>query len=234
VLIFVSVCVGLLITRVLDDSVAAFDLTVTQKLVAHRSALVDRFTGVATVPADSIAVAVLWVSAMVIAAWRTRAALLSLFLLVAIGGEKLTYVITSEIVRRPRPHVQALGHVFDTGSFPSGHVGSAITLYGGIVVMLLCYDSVTRKRWRSLAVRIPLGVAVAAIAVIVAFSRVYRGHHYLSDVTWGAVLGVSWLTIGWYLTLRRRQPSDLVGRGDVAKRSVEDDGGAHRPLIATR
>lgn len=204
VLIVVGAGVGLLITNVFDGPVVGFDLDVSRTLVAHRTSALNRLTAAATVPADSIAVAVLWISAMAIAWWRTRSLQLPVFLLCAIGGEKLSYLLTTFIVRRPRPPVEPLGHVFATSSFPSGHVGSAITLYGGVTIAILCHDAVTRGRWRPLGVRVAAGALVAAFAVLVGFSRMYRGHHFLTDVLWGAVLGVVWLMLGWHLVLRKR------------------------------
>jgi undecaprenyl-diphosphatase len=201
VLALVSVCVGLLVTRVLDGVIGGFDLDLSHTLVNHRTAALDRLTAALTVPADTIAVSVVWAGAVVLAAWRTRSVLLPAFLVAVVGGEKLTYLITTEIVRRPRPPVPPLGHVFATSSFPSGHIGSVITLYGGIVLAFLCYDAVARRSRHSHAARIGLCV-VAVFAVLVGFSRVYRGHHYLSDVVWGAVLGVTWLTFAWHLLTR--------------------------------
>ena len=191
--------VGLLITKVLDDSVGRWDLDVARSLVDGRTSSLNAITGAATVLADSVTVAVLWVGAMAVGWWRTRRWQLPLFFLAAIGGEKLTYLLASIAVGRPRPPVESLGHVFATNSFPSGHVGAALTLYGGIAVAMLWHG-----RRSPLAVRIAAGVAVAAVVALVGFSRMYRGHHFLTDVVWGVVLGLAWLALAWRLVLRRR------------------------------
>lgn len=197
-----SVAVGLAVTRALEESVVRFDVETAEALAAGRIATVNAVTAAATVLADSANVAVLWVVAMVVAAWRTRSLRLSVFLLATIGGEKLTYLFTSVIVGRPRPSVEALGKVHATTSFPSGHIGSAFVLYGGVALAVLWHDAVKRGRWRPVAVRVAVGIGVVAIAVLVGFSRMYRGHHFLSDVMWGALLGVVWLALGWRLVLR--------------------------------
>jgi membrane-associated phospholipid phosphatase len=44
---------------------------------------------------------------------------------------------------------------------------------------------------------------VALFAGIVAISRMYRGHHFLTDVVAGAVVGASWVAIAYHLTLAR-------------------------------
>ena len=224
----ISAFVGLLITHVLDGSVGHLDLHVTRTVVAHRTAALDRLTAAATVPADTIAVAVLSVAAVAVAAWWTRALVLPAFFVAAVGGEKLTYLLTTELVRRPRPPVPPLGHVFATSSFPSGHVGSVITLYGGIVLAVLSCDAVRHGRQRPRPARLALGAVVAGIAVLVAFSRVYRGHHYLTDVVWGAVVGATWLAFAWHLT---RPGQELEGDSPNLGSSARD---GYRPAYSGR
>jgi membrane-associated phospholipid phosphatase len=209
-----STAVGLIITRLLDGSIGDLDLDVARELVDRRTPWADRLTGAATVLADTVTVALLWIGAMAFWAWRTRQWTIPVFLLVAIGGEKLTYLLTSLAVSRDRPSVEPLGHVYATGSFPSGHVGAAITLYGGLVAVLLWRDA--PRTWsRPAMVRMSLVVVVVVVALLVGASRLYRGHHYLTDVVWGVVLGLAWLRIARLLVLAcEGDPS-----GDRARRA---------------
>ena len=199
-----SAGIGLVLTGPLDGSIGRLDLEVVEGLAASRTPAIDAVTGPGELLAGTATVTILWVGAMAVAAWRTRTWVISMFLLVAIGGEKLTYLFTGLIVGRSRPPVETLGHVFSTSSFPSGHVGSAITLYGGIVVALLWHRSIERGGRGSRVLPAILGVTVAAIAGLVAFSRMSRGHHFPSDVVWGAVLGLVWLLVAWRLVLAVR------------------------------
>jgi undecaprenyl-diphosphatase len=74
-----------------------------------------------------------------------------------------------------------------TSSFPSGHTGAAICLFGGIAVIVVC---TVRAWWRWLV------VATAAVLVIaVALARMYRGAHYLTDALGAVVLAVPWLLV---------------------------------------
>ena len=69
-------------------------------------------------------------------------------------------------------------------SFPSGHVDASV---GFFVVLLLA-------NWR-------IGLPCLAIPILIGFSRMYLGAHYLSDVICAAVLGIISALIVWRLFL---------------------------------
>ncbi|MFZ3470230.1 bifunctional phosphatase PAP2/diacylglycerol kinase family protein [Streptomyces sp. 4.24] len=83
-------------------------------------------------------------------------------------------------VRRPRPVLDGvpaarqLATQPQTTSFPSGHSASAFAFAAGVAL--------ESPGW---------GAALAPVAASVAFSRVYTGVHYPSDVLAGAALGVA-------------------------------------------
>ncbi|SCK41490.1 bifunctional phosphatase PAP2/diacylglycerol kinase family protein [Streptomyces sp. WMMB 322] len=84
-----------------------------------------------------------------------------------------------QAVRRERPLLEGVPLIRQlhrqpvTTSFPSGHAASAAAFVTGVAL--------ESPRW---------GAAVAPLAAAVAFSRVYTGVHYPSDVLVGAALGV--------------------------------------------
>jgi membrane-associated phospholipid phosphatase len=198
VLLFgILVACGLLLTRGFPHAAPArWDLHVEQWFARHRTTTLNTLTEAGTFVAETVTVIVVGVVAAFVA-WRvTRAALAPLFLGITVGVEKLVYLATSLIVDRARPPVVSVGHTYATKSFPSGHVASAITLYGAIAALLWVYGA--RRLWRVAA------TAWTAIApCIVGFSRMYRGFHYPLDVVAGALLGAVWLTITTQLVLRR-------------------------------
>jgi len=121
----------------------------------------------------------------------------SMFLLAAIVGEVLIFVAITLVIHRPRPPVHRLDVVPPTSSFPSGHTAASIVLYAGLAIIAL--RTSTRRWLRVLAV-----CAAVLIPIGVAFSRLYRGMHYPTDVLAGALLAFLWLTVTVSVVLKGR------------------------------
>lgn len=85
------------------------------------------------------------------------------------------------VFQHPRP-TQAIIAIPDSYSFPSGHAVAASALY--ITLALIAARGERRQRPRRILIW--SGVVVA---VFVAWSRVYLGVHYFSDVIGGLLLG---------------------------------------------
>jgi len=105
---------------------------------------------------------------------------------VVVGGLMLT------VQRAFPPHPVCLrpGAEAATSSFPSGHAA------GATVFALTAYRSDTLP-----------SVLIAALAVLIAVSRIYLGTHYVSDTIAGVLIGV-----GAFLVARRLLPR-LVNQG---------------------
>jgi membrane-associated phospholipid phosphatase len=224
VLILLEVCFGLLLVRPLADSrIVRSDLAWERWLADHRTRLLNAVARGCTLVAETVPVIVLLLIALVVA-WRASSIKIApVFLALAIGGEKLIYLVTSLVVGRDRPPVETLGHTYATTSFPSGHVASAITLYGSIALLA----TVDRPR----PCRRVLLVGVALIAAAVGLARMYRGFHYPTDVLAGVFLGVCWLTIVWRLLMRpvearRTQAREALNIATSGASALEGD----RPL----
>jgi undecaprenyl-diphosphatase len=213
---------GLVVTHTAIDR---GDLHLSEWLVRHRTPVLDAVTWVGSGLANSLPVAVLWTVAVVVLAWWTRSWTAPLFICVAIGGEKLTYLLSSLVVGRDRPPVPPLGSVFASHSFPSGHAGAAVALYGGAALVVVARTGKPKGatghgggRGR-LPAAVATGLAVV-ISLLVAFGRVYRGMHYTTDVVAGLLLGVTWLIVARTVTDRpgAREPAGRYGRQDSAGR----------------
>ncbi|MVM33704.1 phosphatase PAP2 family protein [Spirosoma sp. HMF4905] len=78
-------------------------------------------------------------------------------------------------------------------SFPSGHSATAMTLYGLLGYWLVRGRRRIRNRWL-------VGLSAVGLILVVGFSRIYLGVHFLSDVLGGYLLGACWLIVGIVLT----------------------------------
>lgn len=96
----------------------------------------------------------------------------------------------AKLVAEPRPYasipgILVLAHQSSDPSFPSDHAVMA----GAVAASLFVFDSL-------------LGEIAAVAAVLMAFSRVYIGAHFPSDVLVGLGLGIAVALIGWLVARR--------------------------------
>lgn len=74
-----------------------------------------------------------------------------------------------------------------TWSFPSGHAAMSVAAYG-FLALLVARELPAPRRW------IPY-LAATLLCVSIAFSRLYLGAHWLSDVLAGLTLGLFWVAL---------------------------------------
>ena len=124
--------------------------------------------------------------------------LLALMLTVP-GGMVLNFFLKMAF-HRQRPTFAESFLIFHGYSFPSGHTMAATLLYGVLAAFaVILFPS---WHWRVGAV---LGAIV--MVLLIGFSRVFLGAHYLSDVMGAAAAGLAWLALSLTAvdTLRRRR-----------------------------
>ncbi|WP_461474144.1 phosphatase PAP2 family protein [Microbacterium sp. HJ5] len=96
--------------------------------------------------------------------------------------ETACFVAAAALVERPRPTgVWRPEQPHATSSFPSGHTAAAFALHGTLANLL---DHHGTRGSRFLGPLLRYGIPAA-----IAFSRVYRGQHHISDIVAGAMLG---------------------------------------------
>lgn len=125
------------------------------------------------------------------------AALLSLLLCAII-----TNVCLKNIVARPRPYTQLPDLTLlikkpTDWSFPSGHTTASFAA-------ACSYYHMSQKK--------VYGVFSLILAALIAFSRLYVGAHYPSDILGGLIIGVlgSWITCHLYLKWDNKHPKSTV------------------------
>ena len=115
--------------------------------------------------------------------------------------------------RRARPDLWPALETEKSHSFPSTHSTMGAVFFGGLGAVV--FRLTPAPLWRSVA----LLLCAAAIAAI-AFSRVYLGAHWLSDVAGGVALGLGWLAL-WTLVWLT-----AFGRAGAGSRARPDPGPA--------
>jgi len=124
-------------------------------------------------------------------------------MVVSVVGGTLLNVLLKSAFHRHRPSFNDPVLYVSGYSFPSGHTMAATVFYGALAVILI--RKLNSWSWRVLVV-----LLATVMVLLIAFSRVYLGAHYLSDVLGAIAEGVAWLAISVTAveTLRRRKIRD--------------------------
>lgn len=147
---------------------------------ATRAALVVSFAG-----SSALGVPVV----VAVAAWclRDRRPRLALYALLTPALGKVLERTLKVVVGRDRPVWSDPLATADGYSFPSGHAMGVAVVVGVLAVVFLPRLPVRRQR--------PLVAVGVAWALLVAFTRLALGVHYLTDVVAGLLLGGAWLAV---------------------------------------
>jgi len=200
--------VGWLLTGPFAAVVEPWDDSVVTWLADHRTADLDTAAAAGSAIADTIVgVALAAVVGLAASRWQ-RSWRPLVYFTVLVGGYLALYVIVTHLVPRDRPPVEVLdpGLVPDH-SFPSGHVATAIVVYGGIVLWV----AAVAPRWRRWVW--PLLLA----PLVVAPSRLYQGAHHPTDVLTSLVFAMVWLLV----VARVLLPRTADDRGQARSAMVE-------------
>lgn len=110
-------------------------------------------------------------------------------MVVATAGSLAMTSVGKVVVARQRPSMDLAVPPFETSAaFPSGHALNA-TVIAGVIAYLLVL------RTRSVGVGVLVGTLAVVHAVLMGLSRVYLGHHWLTDVIVAWSLGAAWLAV---------------------------------------
>lgn len=194
----VLVGIGLLLTRVLDKSgfVGAEDDVNTTladgrtKPLNDATYLLSGLGNTGAIVGALLVVAV--VMRLVLKRWREP-----IFLVLAVSGQALVFLLVQLTISRQRPDVKRLDSSPPTSSYPSGHTGAATALFVASALLVAWY---VRRQWVKI-----LSVAVLGVVpLLVAYGRLYRGMHHPSDVLAAFLNGLACVTIASVFVLGRR------------------------------
>lgn len=201
--------------NVLDhNGVAGWDRPVLDRMVSWRSpgadAAVTHFTDIGGKVGGPILGVVL--TALLCLLWRRRTP--AVLMGIAMTGSLLVTVLGKEATARLRPPTQLAVPPFESSpSFPSGHTLNMTVMMGIAAYVLLVW---LHRTWA----RVATVLLTAAMTITMGLSRVYLGHHWLTDVIAAWFLGIGWVVAvvtvhRLTITVRRTRADHIAGRREL-------------------
>ncbi|MGC3992929.1 MAG: phosphatase PAP2 family protein [Propionicimonas sp.] len=172
-----------------DDGVAGLDRPVLDAMIRLRTPLsetvVTAFTQLGTT-VPMVVIGLVLMGALYLT-YRRRT-IIVLMLVAAAGSITFTIVGKAWVGRSRPPLVDAVPPFEESFSFPSGH-----TLNSTVVAGMLAYLVVwlADRAWQRVCA--VLGAVLWALAM--GLSRVFLGHHWLTDVVFAWLFGLAWLAL---------------------------------------
>jgi membrane-associated phospholipid phosphatase len=167
-----------------QDDLVGLDRAVYAFLRGLRTAWADRLMIVITELGDSVVTTAVAAAAILWLAWH-RAWRAAAHLAAAVLFASLFNTIIKVTLHVGRPTNLYTG--WTAYSFPSGHATINVALYG-FLCFLIAREC--RPRLRSIVIG-----GVAIFVSMIAFSRIYLGAHWFSDVVAGVAFGLMWISL---------------------------------------
>ncbi len=169
------------------DPITVVDIHIAQWLHAHGVPWLTHIMLLISLLHNTVAITVMTtVFAGMLIAKRQWYWLLNLIL--AVPGGMLLNVLMKHAFQRARPVFDQPLVSLSSYSFPSGHAAASTLFYG----MLAAFIIANASSWSA---RVWAVLLAFAMVCLVAFSRLYLGAHYLSDVLAALAEGLAWLAL---------------------------------------
>lgn len=140
---------------------------------------------------------------------RVGALLIPLMLTLLVGAE----VYGKSVVHHPAPPFYMIKnpttifpkyYINDEFSYPSGHAARAVFMGVLFYSLFLIHNSQFKRK----KVHALLAIGILGYILLVATSRIYLGHHWLSDIIGGGLLGLGCALLGVALLLPAKKTTD--------------------------
>lgn len=168
------------------DGAAAFDQPVLQWMIAHRTEALDQGVTWFTHVGGQVGMPILALIVLAVITWRSRSwRPLILLGSVAAGSVAMT-IVGKQTFGRARPAMELAVPPYETSpSFPSGHTLNATAIMA--IVAYLIFLEAKRNITRVMTI-----IACTVFVIAMGLSRVFLGHHWLTDVLAAFALGLAW------------------------------------------
>ncbi len=169
------------------DPITIMDLHIAQWLHDHSAPWLTRGMLIISTLHDTTAIMMVTLALAAILIWKRYWYWLLNLILVVPGG-MLINVLMKQAFHRARPLFEESLVSLTSYSFPSGHTVSSTVFYGMLAALII-------SKTASWSLRVWTVLSAFAIVSLVAFSRMYLGAHYLSDVLAALAEGLTWLAL---------------------------------------
>lgn len=185
------------------DGVAGLDHPVLDTAKTLRSPAADLMITGYTDVGGTIGMPILASATTVALSFSRRSWTPAILVVIASAGSLLMTIAGKQLIGRTRPPLTDAVPPFESSaSFPSGHSLNSVVIAGVVTYLIIL-------RLKSPRSRVLTAAAAAVFAASMGLSRVYLGHHWLTDVLAAWALGAAWLALvitahRLYLTIRKR------------------------------
>ena len=172
-----------------SDGIAVLDRPALNLAISLRTPGRDALITALTNLGGTVPMVILGITLTAVLFWKWRRRTILVLIGLAAAGSIAFTIIGKTIVGRTRPALEFAVPPFEYApSFPSGHTLNS-TVVAGMLAYLVWWLA---RTWRA---RILAATAAAMWAGSIGLSRVYLGHHWLTDVIFGWVFGLAWLAL---------------------------------------
>lgn len=192
------------------DGVAGLDHPVLDAAKSVRSPALDATATAYTDVGGTVGMPILALTATIVLALRRRSWTPVILIVIAAAGSLLMTIAGKQLIGRTRPELtDAVPPYEHSASFPSGHSLNSVVIAGIVAYLVILRLKSPRSRFLT-------AILAAAFAATMGLSRVYLGHHWLTDVLAAWALGAAWLALvitahRLYLTTRTRRADTPAG-----------------------
>ncbi|MHA7140382.1 phosphatase PAP2 family protein [Arthrobacter sp. Sr33] len=171
------------------DGIAVLDQPALDASVQLRNPVLVALASGFTFLGGPIMMPLLTAAAIAGLCFRRRSLTPLVLVAVAASGSLLMTVLGKNAIGRLRPPLEFAVPPYESSpSFPSGHTLNAMVI-SGIIAYLLVLGA-HRNRSRALII-----AGALIFTLLMAATRVYLGHHWVTDVVVAATLGLGWLAV---------------------------------------
>ena len=167
------------------ETLAAYDKTITDKVLSYRSPTLTNYFVAVTHIGDAYGYLIVLILDTIVSLVVFKRRKYVIQITVVLFLSTLSNVILKRAINRARPEIEHLVTV-ETLSYPSGHAMAAMAFYGFLIYLFYKFNM-------HLLIKITAMVLFTLLIISIGISRIYLGVHFPSDIAGGFIAGAIWV-----------------------------------------